>query len=152
MGIYLCLCILAGEQWTPRAARNQPWGLHDSEKRRRIREHVVVAIANQCWCQFKEKLESPCWVPTLPIPLQLLCTICAVSCIFTVHPTDFSSDHLPCPGPLTAGCSRAVWWFRHKQRAQTAFKIKFCWYFCFGSFCWHAWACTDKCVMDKRRA
>lgn len=40
-------CILAGEQWTPRAAGNQSRGFPDSEARRRIREHVTVAAADQ---------------------------------------------------------------------------------------------------------
>lgn len=111
MDIYFCLCILAGEQWTPRAAGNQPWGFHDSEERRRIGEHVAVAVANQHWCQLAEKLESPWWLPTfpfLPLPLPLLCTVCTVCCNFTqqIFPMILSLllDHLQHDAPKLHPC------------------------------------------------
>ena len=43
----ICLCLLAGEQWTARAAGNQSRGVPGSEERRNIREHVTVAAAEQ---------------------------------------------------------------------------------------------------------
>lgn len=70
-------CVSAGEHWTSRVTWNQPWGFSHPQERRRVREHLVVTVANQRRCQFTEKLESS----TLPTP---------------------SSTHPPPPPPRTS--------------------------------------------------
>lgn len=54
----VCICVLAWEQWTPGVAGNQPWSFHDSEERRRIREHPHATAVTQHWCQSTEKLDN----------------------------------------------------------------------------------------------
>lgn len=86
--MYASVCVIsAGEQRTSRAAGNQSRGFPDSEERRCIREHVTVAVANECWRQFTKELESLLWLltPPSPLPLPLLCTVCTVCCHISLH-------------------------------------------------------------------
>lgn len=152
MGIYFCLCILAGEQWTSRAAGNQPWGFHDSEERRRIGEHVAVAVANQQWCQLTEKLESPWWLPTSP-PSLYRCH-CCVQCVQSVatSPNRFFQWSSPFSWTIYSMMLQScipVWWFRHKQHAHTSFSffLLLLVLLLFDQFCQHAWVCGAYTVL-----
>ncbi len=119
-------CILAGEQRTSRAAGNQSRGFPDSEARRRVREHVAVAAADQRWRQLTEELESPRRLSTPPYPLQppLLCTVCTVFYHIPLHPSPYRFSQPSAPFSRTV-CSTElqscipVWWFRHKQCVHT---------------------------------
>lgn len=69
-----CVCVSAGEHWTPGAAGHQPRSFHDSEERRRVREHLHVPAVDQHRRQSTEKLGDS-WQPSSPAILLLYCNV-----------------------------------------------------------------------------
>lgn len=92
--VYISVSVLAGKQGTSRAAGNQSWGFLGSEERRRIREHIAIAVADQRWRQLTKELETRV-IGSPPSGHCCYSVQCIATYNFTFHPTDCSSDPRP---------------------------------------------------------